>query len=224
MLIRLEAFAVAREKLGFASQLATFDGPLQLGELVAALTSRHPAAALVFVASRYAVNGEYADLKTALKDQDTVSILPPVSGGAPRAVVSTEPIRMEEALAAVRSDAAGAVILFVGTVRGENSGECVAAMTYESKADMAERELERLMTAATERFGLSHAFIQHRIGRMAVGEISVVIATSAPHRVAAYDANRWLLEELKRLVPIWKREERERNGKIEEVWLGQGGG
>lgn len=234
MLIRLEAFAVAREKLGFSARLVELeDAALRVGDLVALLSQQHPQAARVLAASRFAVNGEYAPLDHTLAHEDTVSILPPVSGGAPepsslarhaKVRVSPEPISIEEAIAAARNTAAGAVVLFVGTVRDHNDGATVTAIEYEAKVDMAVRELERLIEAATARHALTGAAIRHRTGRVLAGEPSVVIATAAPHRDAAYAANRELLEGLKQIAPIWKHEERLINGKPELTWLGTGGG
>ncbi len=235
MLIRLEAYAIAREKLGFTTQLIELDAVLRVGDLVSTLSERHPSAALVLTACRYAVNGEYASLDAELRDQDSVSILPPVSGGAPDAgvtsvaerrivVVSPDPISIDEAARAAGGPAAGAIVLFVGTVRDTNDGARVIAIEYEAKVDMAERELERLIASARAKHGLTGAFIRHRTGRVPVGEASVVIATAAPHRDAAYAANRELLEALKRIAPIWKHEERLSDPGTEKVWLGSGGG
>lgn len=236
MLIRLEAYAIARERLGFSAQLLELeDTAPRVGDLVALLCQRNPQAAPVLAASRYALNGEYVHLEATVRDQDTVSILPPVSGGAPdpapspsprpaRVRVGPQPIAVDEAIAASGSTSAGAVVLFVGTVRDHNDGATVTAIEYEAKADMAVRELERLLEAATVKHALTGAAIRHRTGRVAAGEISVVIATAAPHRDAAYTANRELLEDLKRIAPIWKHEERLVDGKPEKTWLGAGGG
>lgn len=236
MQIRIEAYAVARERLGFAAQLLELeDATPRVGDLVALLSQRHPQAAQVLAASRYALNGEYVHLGTPVRDQDTVSVLPPVSGGAPDPPpipaarpapvrVGPESIAVDETMAAAGNTASGAIVLFVGTVRDHNDGATVTAIEYEAKADMAVRELERLIGAATSKHALTGAAIRHRTGRVAAGEISVVIATAAPHRDAAYAANRELLEELKRIAPIWKHEERLVDGRFEKTWLGAGGG
>lgn len=152
--------------------------------------------------SRLALDGEYVSDDAQPRDGSLISIIPPVSGGAPRVFISPDEIEIDEAMRAVASPRAGAVVLFVGTVREE-----ARAIEYEAKVDMAERELEKLIDAAKEKFG-ADAFIRHCIGRVEAGGASVVIATAAPHRREAYEANAWLLDELKRIVPIWKEEER----------------
>lgn len=162
------------------------------------------------------MNGEYAEKDALVEAGATLSVIPPVSGGAPRVVISSDVIDVAFACRQVQAPAAGAVVAFVGTVRNVNEGVPVVAIVYEAKIDMAVRELERLIDQAN----VIGAFIQHRVGRVEAGEASVVIAVSSAHRAQAYAANAWLLDELKKVAPIWKHEERT-DGK---VWLGQGGG
>ena len=109
-------------------------------------------------------------------------------------------------LAEVADPAHGAAILFVGTVRDVNEGRAVTGIDYSAYAGMAERELTAIVTEAAARFGTPHVVVEHRVGTLAVGEASVAIAVAHPHRAAAYDASRFVIEELKRRVPIWKRE------------------
>jgi molybdopterin synthase catalytic subunit len=131
-----------------------------------------------------------------------------------------EPIEVRELLAASRSDGDGAVSIFLGTVRETNAGQSVLFLEYEAYAGMAEREMERIEREAIARFPVSRVEVVHRVGRVAVGETSVVVAVAAPHRAAAMDACRYVIDALKASVPIWKREHFE--GGI--VWIeGQGG-
>jgi molybdopterin synthase catalytic subunit len=111
------------------------------------------------------------------------------------------------ALAAVASDAAGAHVLFVGTTRGITAGLVTRSLEYEAHEPMARGELERLRHEAIARFGLEACAIVHRLGVVPVGEASVAIAASAPHRREAFAAAEWLMAEVKRVVPVWKREE-----------------
>ena len=224
MKLRLEAFASAREKLGWNECAIELDDGGNLVTLAARLARDHPAAAEVLCSSRFAVNDTYAAATTALKENDLVSIIPPVSGGAPRAIVSPDPIDIREAEAAIRAPRSGAIALFVGTVRDRHEGQAVIAIEYEAKVEMAITELDRLVGEARRRFAIDEAFIRHRIGRVAAGEAAVVIAVAAERRGPAGEANAWLLDELKKTVPIWKHEERLIEGRIERVWLGQGGG
>jgi molybdopterin synthase catalytic subunit len=106
----------------------------------------------------------------------------------------------------VRGDGDGAVCSFLGTVRNVNAGRRVLFLEYEAYASMAEREMERIAAEAIARFGVSCVGIVHRVGRVEIGEASVAIAVAAPHRAAALDACRFVIDTLKRTVPIWKRE------------------
>lgn len=110
-------------------------------------------------------------------------------------------------LAAVASDAAGANVLFVGTTRGVTDGIVTRSLEYEAHEPMARGELERLRNEAITRFGLEACAIVHRLGTVPVGEASVAIAASAPHRREAFGATEWLMEQVKQVVPVWKREE-----------------
>ena len=109
-------------------------------------------------------------------------------------------------LAEVADPANGAAILFIGTVRDVNEGRAVTGIDYSAYAGMAERELAAIVAEACARFGTAHVIVEHRVGALAVGEASVAIAVAHPRRDAAYDASRFVIEELKRRVPIWKRE------------------
>ena len=130
-----------------------------------------------------------------------------------------EPIDHAALVAAARGDGDGAVAVFLGTVRQTSAGQVVLFLEYEAYAGMAERELERIEREAQERFDISRVMISHRIGRVDVGETSVAVVAAAPHRAAAMDACRFVIDTLKASVPIWKREHFE--GGV--VWIeGQG--
>lgn len=120
--------------------------------------------------------------------------------------LQVEPIRADELIAAVRGDGDGAVALFVGTVREHNRGRRVLHLEYQAYGEMAEGELARIERAAIERFAVSRVAVAHRTGRVEIGEASVVVAVSAPHRAAALEACRFVIDTLKQTVPIWKRE------------------
>ena len=110
-------------------------------------------------------------------------------------------------LAEVERVSNGATVLFTGTVRNVNEGRAVTGIEYAAYSRMAERELERIVREAAERFDTPDVVVEHRIGRLGLGEASVVIAVGHARRAAAYDASRYVIEELKRRVPIWKCEE-----------------
>ena len=124
-----------------------------------------------------------------------------------RGAIVHRPIDPAALLAEVSSIADGASVLFVGTVRDTNDGRSVTGMEYAAYEGMAARELEAILADAGSRFGTERIVVEHRVGRLALGEVSVAIAVAHPHRAQAYDASRFIIEELKRRVPIWKREE-----------------
>jgi molybdopterin synthase catalytic subunit len=120
--------------------------------------------------------------------------------------IVTEPIDTSAVLRDVESPAHGASILFVGTVRETNDGRQVSGMEYTAYTAMAEREMRSIVDEAANKFPGSFTLIVHRVGELAIGDASVAIATSHPHRSEAYAANRYAIEQLKTRVPIWKRE------------------
>ena len=123
-----------------------------------------------------------------------------------RATLVHEPIDASALLAEVSAPANGAAILFVGTVREVNEGRLFTGIDYSAYEAMARRELDAIVSQTAERFETPHVVVEHRIGTLAVGQASVVIAVAHPRRAAAFDAARFVIEELKRRVPIWKRE------------------
>ena len=158
----------------------------------------------------YAVNREYAPAGRTLADGDEVGLIPPVSGGADDVRVTDQPLSLETVVDAVSADDAGAVATFTGTVRRSSRGRTVEHLEYEAYEDKAVELLARLAAELRERHGLTGVAIHHRTGRVALGEASVVIAVSAPHRVA--------IETLKTEIPLWKKEVYEGG----EEWIGRG--
>ena len=132
--------------------------------------------------------------------------------------LQTEPIVLDELVAAVQEKGDGAVATFLGTVRDATKGRRVLALEYEAYGGMAEREMEKIAAEAKRRYAVSRVAIVHRTGRLTIGEASVAIAVSAPHRAGALDAVRFVIDTLKTTVPIWKREHFEDGA----VWVGEG--
>jgi molybdopterin synthase catalytic subunit/molybdopterin converting factor small subunit len=164
----------------------------------------------------YAVNKEYAERDRELARGDEVALIPPVSGGA--FLLSEEPLSLDRVVAEVRSDDAGAIATFTGTTRIHSRGRTVTHLDYEAYEGMAEQVMEEIADALRARYGLTAVAIHHRIGRVSIGETSVVIAVSAPHRQDALAACKDAIDELKERVPLWKKEVYEGG----EEWIGRG--
>jgi molybdopterin synthase catalytic subunit len=155
-----------------------------------------------------AVNQEYAAPDQILSDGDEVAILPPVSGGAEVLVqIVREPIQTEKIVSAIKSGGDGAVCVFDGIVRDNTRGRATLHLDYEAYEEMALRQMHMLREEAIARFGVREIAIVHRLGRLFVGETSVLIAVASGHRGAAFDACRYVIDTLKKTVPIWKREQ-----------------
>jgi molybdopterin synthase catalytic subunit/molybdopterin converting factor small subunit len=164
----------------------------------------------------YAVNREYADRTQELHDGDEVALIPPVSGGAFR--ITEEPLSLEAAVAEVADERGGGIATFTGTVRRQSRGREVTHLEYEAYAEMAEDVMAKLAADLESRYDLCAIAIHHRVGRVEIGEASVVIAVSAPHRQDALAACKDAIDTLKETVPLWKKEVYEGG----EEWMGRG--
>jgi MoaE-MoaD fusion protein len=162
------------------------------------------------------VNKEYAAPDRPLVEGDEVAVIPPVSGGA--FLLSDEPLSLDRVVEEVRSEAAGAIATFTGTTRIESRGRTVTHLDYEAYEGMAETVMAEIANALRERYELCDIAIHHRVGRVGIGDTSVVIAVSAPHRQAALAACKDAIDELKQRVPLWKKEVYTGG----EEWIGQG--
>jgi molybdopterin synthase catalytic subunit len=156
------------------------------------------------------VNQEYAAADTQLHAGDEVALLPPVSGGtaadAPLVKLVRERIVPHDIVPVLERPEDGAIVIFDGIVRNHSRGRRTLYLEYESYEDMALKQLEELATRAKEQFAIRHLAIVHRLGRIEIGESSVLISVFSAHRAAAFDACRWVIDTLKRTVPIWKKE------------------
>jgi molybdopterin synthase catalytic subunit len=156
------------------------------------------------------VNAEFANASTVLHAGDEVALLPPVSGGsgAPEIVtgLTREPIDAAALQARAKQPEDGASVVFDGIVRNHTRGRRTLYLDYEAYEAMAEKQMDALAREACTRFGVRHVTLVHRLGRMQIGETSVLIVVSSAHRSAAYEASRWLIDTLKKQVPIWKKE------------------
>jgi len=164
----------------------------------------------------YAVNKEYAPVDTKLADGDVVALIPPVSGGA--FLLTEDPVSLDAVVAEVASEEAGAIATFSGTARRHSRGRVVSYLDYEGYEGMAEAMMEQLAAVLKERYDVQEIAIHHRVGRVELGEPSVVIAVSAAHRADALAACKDAIDILKVEVPLWKKEVYEGG----EEWIGRG--
>jgi molybdopterin synthase catalytic subunit len=160
-----------------------------------------------------AVNQQYAGPETRLHQDDEVALLPPVSGGAPDAKggrryasIVREAIATSRIVAGLKRGEDGAALAFEGIVRNQTRGRKTLYLDYEAYEEMALGQMESLANQALQQFQVRDVAIVHRLGRLEIGETSVLIAVTSAHRAAAFDACRWLIDTLKRTVPIWKKE------------------
>jgi molybdopterin synthase catalytic subunit/molybdopterin converting factor small subunit len=161
------------------------------------------------------VNAEYANPSQILRDGDEVGLLPPVSGGTQEQTDQAQPIEVsltrdpidaDNLVAAAKQGESGAVVVFDGIVRNNSRGRQTLYLDYEAYEEMATKQMNDLAHEAIAKYGVRHVTIIHRLGRLQVTETSVLIIVASAHRGQAFDACRWLIDTLKKKVPIWKKE------------------
>ena len=209
--VRVRLFAALREQAGAGTVDVDLPDSATVADVWPALGLGAEPSGLLF-----AVNRAYADRLAVLSADDEVAMIPPVSGGDFR--LAAEPLSVDAAVAEVRDDGAGAIATFVGTTRATSRGRQVLHLEYEAYEGMAEQVMAALAAELTGRHELTKVAIHHRVGRVDVGETSVVVAVSAPHRAAALAACKEAIDELKVSVPLWKKETYVGG----EEWIGQG--
>jgi molybdopterin synthase catalytic subunit/molybdopterin converting factor small subunit len=209
--ITVKLFAGLRERAGESERDVELDAGARVADVWPPLELGDEPEGLL-----YAVNKEYAPPDRRLSDGDEVALIPPVSGGEFR--LTADPIDVEAVIAEVADDQAGAVATFLGTTRVRSRGRTVLYLEYEAYEGMAEKVMEEIAATLRERYELCRIAITHRIGRVGIGETSVAIAVSAPHREHALAACKEAIDTLKVDVPLWKKEVYEGG----EDWIGRG--
>lgn len=234
--VRVLFFGAARDAVGQGEVRLVLENTLTAANVLAQIVESFPGLKRFGSSLLFAVNQEYARGDRKISDGDELAVFPPVSGGSassgsgesvtpgvPPATTSgrdfleltTEPIDVGAVARRVVPPECGATVTLDGYAREWTKGRRTLYLVYEAYAPMAVNELQRLAAAAHERFEIAHIGIVHRTGRLEIGETSVVISVSAPHRGAAFEACEWAIRELKRTVPIWKKEFFEDG----EVWV-----
>jgi MoaE-MoaD fusion protein len=217
-------FGAARDATGTDEAQLTLDPPHDSRNAFAQVLTTYPALRRFGNSLLFAVNQEYAGADREVSDGDELAIFPPVSGGSEEVAqtsvcdffeLTTDPIDVGAVARRVVLPECGATVTLDGYAREWTRGRRTLYLLYEAYAPMALSEMRRLGARVHEKFDIAHIGIVHRAGRLEIGETSVVIAVSAPLRRAAFEACEWAIRELKRTVPIWKKEFFEDG----EVWV-----
>ena len=219
MQVRVLFFGILKDLAGRSSETLTLSEPATAADVVEHYERELPALKGAFSSIAVAVNQRYAGWEERLSPGDEVGLLPPVSGGStppaaegwpqPRdseAAIVREKIATATILQAIKQPADGAIVVFEGIVRNQTRSRRTLFLEYEAYEAMALAEMRSLAAQARSRFAIRQLALVHRLGRLEIGETSVLIVVASAHRAAAFDACRWLIDSLKRTVPIWKKE------------------
>ena len=208
MRVQVRLFASYREAAGVGRIELELPAGAKVKDAIHKVVKDHP----LIAEGRQVViarNHEYVTPEEPLADGDEVALIPPVSGGAMTVapiVVSASPLSVDDALAAVRESSFGGIVVFLGTVRDSSRGKHVTHLEYEAYAEMAEAKMSEIARRLETKHAPLRLVMHHRVGDLAIGDIAVIVAAGAPHRDAAFAAARAAIDELKTIVPIWKKE------------------
>ncbi|HTY55045.1 MAG TPA: molybdopterin converting factor subunit 1 [Candidatus Binataceae bacterium] len=221
--VTVKLFATLRERAKASELSREFASGTTVGQMWRSLREEFPGLQGHSGSVSFAVNHEYVNDDFPPRDGDEVAFIPPVSGGIGAEAswlgsitIGRAPIDVAALERAVADPGAGGAVTFVGSTRNENAGRGVIRLEYEAYEPMALREMRKLADEAGRRWKITRIAIAHRIGVVEIGEASVAIAVSAPHRGEAFAACRFAIDRLKEIVPIWKKEYFEGG----EVWVG----
>jgi MoaE-MoaD fusion protein len=206
MRVRVLFFGVLKDLAGKSSELLDLPDGALVRDVLGHYASQAPGLREALASIAVAVNQEYAGPEVLLKSEDEVGLLPPVSGGSGKASIVRDVIDTQAVLARIKHGEDGAAVVFEGIVRNQTRGRRTLYLDYEAYEEMALAEMEKLAEQALKQFAVRDVALVHRLGRLEIGETSVLIVVASAHRAAAFDACRWLIDTLKRTVPIWKKE------------------
>lgn len=209
MKVHIRLFAGLHDLLGERNVTLELRDGATVADLRDQLSREYPVVTPYLPTLVCAVDEEYAAADHALREGDDVALIPPVSGGGDDAglfEVTTEPLDPQGLAAAVRRDESGAVAVFSGVARNHSEGRRVTALEYDAYPEMAARKLREVADEVRARWPVTGIAIHHRVGRLKIGEASLVVAVSAAHRREAFEACQHAVERVKETVPIWKKE------------------
>lgn len=215
MRVHVLFFGLLKDVVGRASESVELAEGATVMDLLGFYSEKVPEFAKYAGALATSVNQQYANRRTELQADDEVGLLPPVSGGVQevpdevkfaRASLVWDRIDPQKVIEGIKSPPDGAIVVFDGIVRNNSRGRKTLYLEYEAYEPMALSELESLVSEALKKFKIRDTAVVHRLGRMKIGETSVLIVVASAHRAAAFDACRWMIDTLKKRVPIWKKE------------------
>ncbi len=210
MQVRVLLFGILKDLAGRSSDVVSLPDAATAADVIGHYEQILSGGNVVLSSVAISVNQEYVAADHPLRPADEVALLPPVSGGAPEdspvARLTRDAIVPHEIVPALEKPEDGAIVIFDGIVRNHSRGRRTLYLEYESYESMALSKLQQLAADARGRFAIRDVAIVHRLGRIEIGESSVLIAVFSAHRAAAFEACRWLIDTLKSTVPIWKKE------------------
>lgn len=216
--VRVRFFAGHRDIAGRAEQELQLEEGATVGALWERLVADYPRLAGYSGRLLYAVNQQFADPATVLGDGDEVAYIPPVSGGNGRAqegdtmreiepfLITADALDPAPLAAYVLTPEDGAVVTFAGVARNHFGGRATAFLEYEAYAELARPALAQIAAEARERWSIGRVAVHHRVGRLEIGETAVLVVVAAPHRHAAFEAAEYIMDRIKEIAPIWKKE------------------
>jgi MoaE-MoaD fusion protein len=214
MRIRVLLFGQLKDIIGRQEDSLELEQGAKLSAVMSYYAERFPGFQPIAGSIACSLNQEYAAGSVTLRDGDEVGLLPPVSGGkagleelqSQHCALARSPIPSQQIVETIKAGDDGASVVFEGIVRNNSRGRRTLYLDYEAYEPMALNELQRLSHVSLERFEARDVRVVHRLGRLQIGETSVLIVVASAHRAAAFEACRWLIDTLKKTVPIWKKE------------------
>ena len=209
MKVALHLFASVREAVGAREVCLELDDGATVQDLKRRLAIDYPRLEPMLERTVFAIDDEYVPYEERLHDGAEVALIPPVSGGSEDGLfkVTHDPMNADELVRLVRRDEAGAVSLFYGDVRNHSEGRSVDRLEYEAHESMALRKMREVAAETKQRYPeVCEVGVWHRIGMLEIGETSLLVAVSSPHRRDAFEACHWCVDRIKEVVPVWKKE------------------
>jgi molybdopterin synthase catalytic subunit len=209
MKVALHLFASVREAVGQREVCMDLDEGATLDDLKRRLANDFPTLKPMLKTIVFAIDDEYVPFEQRLHDGAQIALIPPVSGGSDDALfrVTYDVMNPDDLVKRVRRDETGAVTLFYGDVRNHSEGRSVERLEYEAHESMALRKMREVAVETKQRFPeVYEVGVWHRIGTLEIGETSLLVAVSSPHRKDAFEACHWCVDRIKEVVPVWKKE------------------